>query len=36
MFNMDIWLSLICAGLAWAGLWSAGRLALQGARRGKK
>lgn len=41
MFSMDIWLTLILAGLAWAAFWSLGRLALQAvrassARRGSK
>ena len=36
MFNMDIWLSLIMAGLAWAALWSIGRLAAQNLWRKKR
>lgn len=36
MFKMDIWMSLICAGLAWAVIWSAGSLALRAVRRIKR
>lgn len=36
MFNMDIWLVLICAGLAWGAIWSLGRLLTQNLWREKR
>lgn len=36
MFKTDLWLSLIFAGLAWAAIWSLGRLAMQAITLGRR